>query len=358
MIQERLIPWQSLCVLGACGGLLLSLTGCPGPAVDDDDDPSPADIELVCDRDYYPAVKELVEGAEESIVAAQWEYFASPSTNRLIAILSEASERGVDVRVLLDEAMEENHTAVSRFQTYGVEAALDNSTNRKVHAKMLVVDGQRAIVGSTNWSWAALDDNRECNIVLRAGQGPAYLGSWFEQLWSDSSVRDAPSLSQDDGLPGRVFVNDDLLPLLLAKIDAAESSIDFTLYATYLQPDNLGAPSMQVFGALASAANRGLAVRGVADFTDWNPANNDSNQEAVSWLRERGIEMRWDDPESNMHAKIFRIDQGLQVQTANVSTSGFSTNHEAGVWTEDSTVISNAQDWFDGLWEESTHIRP
>jgi len=68
--------------------------------------------------------------------------------------------------------------------------------------------------------------------------------------------------------------------------------------------------------------------------------------------------MRWDDPDSNMHAKTFRIDGGLQVQSANVSSGGLSQNHEAGAWTDDAQILQDWQDWFDGLWEESTHIHP
>jgi len=338
--------------------LLFLPSGCDPIATDDDDDGPPADIELACDRDYYPAVRAVVEAAEERIDVAQWEFFSSTSTNRLVAILNNAVERGVDVRVLLDESFAQNETALQLFAAYGIEASLDSSTNRNVHVKMLVADGSSAVIGSTNWSSAALDDNRECNLVLRAGQAPHYFDAWFTQLWADSGGRDSPKLDQGEGVPGLGLINDDLLPHLLARIDEASEAIDFTLYATYLQPSNLSAPAMQVFSALADAAARGLPVRGVADFTDWNPGNNESNQEAVSWLRDRGVTMRWDDPDSNMHAKTFRIDGGLQVQSANVSSGGLSQNHEAGAWTDDAQILQDWQDWFDGLWEESTHIHP
>lgn len=336
---------------------LIAWVGC-GPVAQDDDDAQPPDIELSCDRDYYPAVRAIIEAAEQTIDVAQWEFFSSPSTNRLVAILNNAVERGVTVRVLLDESVEQNEGALQLFEAYGIEASLDSSTARAVHVKMIVADGSTVVVGSTNWSSAALDDNRECNIILRTGQGPLYFDAWFDQLWQDSGVRDVPVLDQGDGLPGLGIINDELLPHLLARINEADDSIDFTLYATYLQPNNPSAPAMQVFSALAAAASRGVTVRGVADFTEWNPGNNDSNQEAVTWLRDRGVTMRWDDPDTNMHAKTFRIDSGLQVQSANVSSGGLSQNHEAGIWTEDPQVLSDSGDWWDGLWETATHIRP
>jgi len=338
--------------------LLGVLSGCSGVPQDNDDDLPPADIELVCDRDYYPLLREMVESAEEHVEVAQWEFFSSPSTNRLIATLNNAVERGVPVRVLLDESIEANHTAIQAFETYGIEAKLDSSSNRRVHTKMVVVDSQTAIIGSTNWSGAALDSNRECNVIVRSGPTPSYFDAWFEQLWDDSGDRSSPDRDAGEEQLALALVNDDLLPQLLERIAAASQSIDFTLYATFLQPSNLSSPAMQVFSALAEAEARGVPVRGVADFTTWSPENNDSNQEAVSWLRDRGVEMRWDDPDANMHAKVFLIDEGTQVQTANISSSGLSQNHEGGVWSKDEGVRQAAQDWFEDLWGESTHIRP
>ncbi len=197
---------------------LLTLIGCDPIAQDDDDDGPPPDIELACDRDYYPAVRAVIEAAEQTIDVAQWEFFSSTSTNRLVAILNNAVERGVSVRVLFDESVEQNEGAVQLFEAYGIEASLDSSTSRAVHVKMIVADGHSAVVGSTNWSSAALDDNRECNLILRAGQAPLYFDTWFAQLWQDSGVREAPTLDQADGLPGLGLVNDDLLPHLLARI--------------------------------------------------------------------------------------------------------------------------------------------
>ncbi|MEE2829465.1 MAG: phospholipase D-like domain-containing protein [Myxococcota bacterium] len=315
-------------------------------------------MELICDRAYLPALEELVESATTQLDVAQWEFFPSLTTNALVPILGDAVDRGVHVRLLLDEAIEENEQAIDWFQGAGIDARLDNSSNHKVHAKLLIADGSTALVGSTNWSEAAIDRNQECNLLLREGGAPAYLDSWYQQVWEASDQRDSPALEQSDGAPATALVNDDLLPALVSRIEAANDSIDFTLYATYLQPDNPEAPAMQVFRALASAVGRGVEVRGVVDWSSWNPTNNESNEAAASWLSVRGVLIRWDDPSVNMHAKTFRIDEGLQVQTANISSSGFTSNHEAGAWTREEAPIADFREWFDGLWNSGTEAPP
>ena len=338
-------------VLIALGLLWLPATACdlaPGA------EPEPERVELVCDRDYMPALEILVDGATETLKVVQWEFFASHTTNDLIELLGDSAANGVEVQLLLDESIEENLQAVERFQNVGVDAQLDSSSSDNVHAKMIVADGTFAMLGSTNWSRAAIEDNRECNLIIREGGAPAFLDAWFDQLWSNSSDRTPADIEQADCAPAAAYVYDQILETLVPRIDAASSSIDFTLYATYLQPSNPDAPAMQVFRALTRATDRGVTVRGVADWSSWNPSNNASNDDAVDWLEDRGVEMRWDDPEVNMHAKAFRIDSGLQIQSANISTGGLSGNHEVAAWTMDSTALEDYSNWFEELWDTST----
>ena len=340
-------------------GLLAALVallaaGCTEP------EPEPAipSTELVCDRDYAPALSQLVEEAEEEILIAQWEFFEGSATDDVLDLLEEAADRGIQIRVLLDDALEENVEAVGWLEAVGVDARLDGSDDDKVHAKLVLADGDTAIVGSTNWSTAAIDYNAECNLLIRSDEAVSYLDAWFEGLWDHPEQRRSPDLGQAPEAETKALVDDDLLETLLELIDGAEQRIDFTLYATYLQPSNPSSPAMQVFSSLTQAAGRGVEVRGVADWSDWNPDNNETNAQAVDWLELRGVSMRWDVPGTNMHAKSFLVDQRLQVQSANISSSGLSYNHEAGALTRSEEVVSDFEDWFEALWAASTENGP
>jgi len=337
--------------------MLGTLWGC-GPSQSSELDEEPADSVLICDRSYEPTFQDLVENAEERIDIVQWELLDGVATDEVIELLGQAADRGIAVRVLLDEDIEENQQGVERLVARGVEARLDNHASARVHAKLVITDGEQALVGSTNWSTASIDYNLECNLRLRNTASASYLLAWVDQLWADSSQRQAPELKQADEDNHLVLVDDALLPHLLDRIEQASEHIDFTMYATYLQPDNITAPAMQVFSALAAAASRGVPVRGVADWSDWNPDNNESNQNAVAWLEMRGVDMRWELPDVLMHAKAFHIDHGLQIQTANVSSGGLAYNHEAGAWVTEPSVQDDFSQWFENLWTSSEDEAP
>ncbi len=351
-------PSSSTLVRGLVGLALLYavvLMGC-GPQDDDQDDNTveePPQVQLICDRSYLPALTNLVESAQEQITIAHWELFSGEATASVLNLLSEAVTRGVEVQVLLDDEIDENADGVEWMQGRGIDARIDFDQDTRLHGKMLIADRDLVLLGSTNWSNSSIRHNRECNLLAYRSQSATYLRSWFEGLLSDPGDREPPDLGQDSPEEFSALVDDQILEHLLQRLDAAQFQIDFTLYATYLQPTNLQAPAMKLFSALTEAAERGVAVRGVADWSDWNHDNNDSNRAAVQWLRARGVEMRWDEPDVTTHAKVFRIDDAVQVQSANVSSGGFRWNREVAGWTGDSSVVDDVAAWFEPLWDAS-----
>lgn len=84
---------------------------------------------------------------------------------QIIAALSSAEARGVDVRLIVNEGLdEEQQAAAVEMYAGGVEIRL--ASGLYIHAKLMLIDGRVAIVGSQNFTATSLDQNRELAMVL------------------------------------------------------------------------------------------------------------------------------------------------------------------------------------------------
>lgn len=117
----------------------------------------------------------LVASARRSI-AVYGEEMADPAVERL---LGRTARRHVVVRVLLPP--DANRPDVRRLRRAGVDVR--GLTAPYIHAKMVLVDGREALVGSINISTQSLDRNREVSVLLR-GRAVGILQATFQRDWS------------------------------------------------------------------------------------------------------------------------------------------------------------------------------
>lgn len=142
------------------------------------------DSELILSPGSRVALAQLMKRARRSIDVYA-EEIADPQLDRLLIVL----HRRVRVRVLL----------ASTYRSSGLEQLLAGGVAVRglqypyVHAKMLLVDGHAAFVGSENLSPTSLDSNRELGILLR-GRTVARASSVFDLDWSRATVRPASTV--------------------------------------------------------------------------------------------------------------------------------------------------------------------
>ena len=102
--------------------------------------------------------------------------------------LSNAARRGVQVKVILPLARsgtsDSNSQGINTIKQDGVQVKED--TRLYMHAKIIVVDGRKAFVGSENISMQSLDKNRELGILVADGGVLATLQQTFQLDWNDS----------------------------------------------------------------------------------------------------------------------------------------------------------------------------
>lgn len=161
----------------------------------------PAKVKDISDRAYEPAVIELLDGAKKSIVVSM--YFLSIGTKYnnpmrlLLNDIVEARERGVEVTVYLNtrfKGMEVGDTKVT--ESPAVKILEDAgciihfiSYYRRLHDKLIIVDGRYVVEASTNWSISALRDNYESATLI---DSPGLATIKLARLASITKPRDSP----------------------------------------------------------------------------------------------------------------------------------------------------------------------
>ena len=152
------------------------------------------DAQLITDNQYVQTAQKMIRESKKSIHVIMFEmafYDKQPNTpsNLLIKELIEAKKRGVKVEVILevregeDRTTKRNHRTGKILSEEGVTVIYD-SLSKTTHAKVLVVDGQFALLGSTNWTYDALTNNHEVSVLLRSKEVAKELVDYFNRVKS------------------------------------------------------------------------------------------------------------------------------------------------------------------------------
>ncbi len=128
----------------------------------------------------------LITSAQHSLIIEAEELY---DTNIQQAIASDA-QRGVQVQVILPTPQSQpdsNSTGITTIKNAGAQVKEDPQLI--MHAKMLVVDGNKAFVGSENFSTPSLDNNRELGLQFADPAIITTLQQTFQQDWNISQSK-------------------------------------------------------------------------------------------------------------------------------------------------------------------------
>ena len=134
------------------------------------------DVKPIPNQLYYPAVHELMTKAEKSIHIVMFEMFYYPKypeslENQLVQDLIDAHKRGVNVEVILEQGTFGRITRRNKreggfmLSRAGVKVYFDSLT-KTTHDKLIIVDERYTVIGSTNWSYYALEKNNEASVLI------------------------------------------------------------------------------------------------------------------------------------------------------------------------------------------------
>lgn len=192
-MRKKRIKSMAKRILGVVFLVLGCAVFCPQPSL-----PLPAeDVQWVTNDQYFHIAQKLIKEAKSSIHVMMFEmgfYEEHPNTpsNLLIRDLIEAKKRGVKVEVILDVKDEEDRTGKRNRQSGkilsqgGVEVTYD-PLFKTTHAKVIIVDSQTTLLGSTNWTYYALTTNNEVSVLIRSKEAAKDLIDYFYRVRSTGS---------------------------------------------------------------------------------------------------------------------------------------------------------------------------
>ena len=270
----------------------------------------------------------------------------------LAAELLDAHRRGVTVRVIADlEASEvpDNAAVLNELLAAKIPVFLGKSQrNSKIHTKFAIVDNQRVLTGSANWTGRGMTANAEDILAINdpdlaaqytqafelhiplaitkekiqpkdEGRRPATRNTVTEKILTPSLAR--PFRFTLDAPPEVFFSPRERPPEKITQdIQAAQHTITVLMYEFHDQ---------DLREQLARAAERGINVRILFDY---NGVNTDIALERLRALAARGITIAiYKHPEdaASMHLKAAVIDNAIVwTGSANWSRGAFYGNFE------------------------------
>jgi cardiolipin synthase len=308
-------------------------------------------VEVIRNHWFFDAVEREIHSARRSVHLENFLWKDGTVSARVSAALAEAARRGVEVRVLLDAMGGRRMAASTRQQLRDAGCRLVffhrwSARNLGVlsdrdHRKLLIVDGERGLVGGHCYTDAWLGDHNispELNaydVSVRV-TGPIVhsLQAAFSENWA--------------GETGELFAGDGVFPSLRATGAVA-------MHAAFSKPER-SAPAVKILhhaaicmarrriwiqnpyfipkpeaiDAFGAAVNRGVDVRVLMpsiDATD-NPIVNLASRRNFGKLLRCGVHI-FEYEKGLLHQKVMTVD-GLwsAVGSSNFDDRSFDTNDE------------------------------
>ncbi len=253
------------------------------------------------------------------------------SDDEVIAGLKAAVDRGVRVRVILEEhpfgggGGQDDRAA--ELQQAGMELRWSSNRFRFSHAKYAVVDRQTALILNQNLTVSSFEGNREFGIVTTVGDDVGEAQAIFDADWEELPPRGPFDL---------VVSPDNSRAELREMIGTATQSLD--LYAEVMRDP-------AIVGTLTEAEGRGVAVRLLLTDED-----DEGNLEAAARLAAAGVEVRLVD-RLYIHAKLVLADgRRVFVGSQNFTATSLDANRELGLIASEPALVDRAEIIFARDW--------
>ncbi len=297
-----------------------------------------------CDTTVCREVLGQINSANSSIDMVLFGWDEVPALTNAI---KNAMTRGVKVRLVYDEGAggTEYYNDTAKLAALIPDSVSDRSGSKTetailMHNKFMVIDNQKVITGSMNFSRTGFSGFNANNLlIINSSQIAQQFTNEFEQMYSGKFHTRKSRGDSSSGTIQAYFSPQDkiIYNQVIPRINVAKSYI-------YLPAFIITHADMAQ--ALISAKNRGVNVKIIIDAT--NPTGKGSQ---ISKLRAAGIPVKTENYAGKMHSKTIIIDDKyLIIGSMNFSKSGENKNDENVVILEDSRLARHYRGYFEYLW--------
>jgi cardiolipin synthase len=301
---------------------------------------------LIDGEEAYPAMLVAIRRAQESINISSYIFDADGIGAEFVAHLVEASERGVEVRVMID-ALGEKYSRISPHKSFhGTHVRFERYLplqhgayiNLRNHRKLLILDGREAFTGGMNISdrhlVASTPVGKAVHDVHFCVQGPivadlqrAFLEDWF---FVTGARLDTPLFFPTIEPCGNALIrsisdgpNKDIRKLeqiIMGALSCARDQI--SIMTPYFIPDRA------MTSALITTALRGVKVRILLPGYNNLPFVHWASRSLLWELIANDISVFYQ-PAPFVHTKLMLVDQvWALVGSANLDTRSLRLNFE------------------------------
>jgi hypothetical protein len=225
---------------------------------------------------YAEKMLELISGAQHSLyIQLQYIHPSNQAEEAAFTALLNAvaarSDAGVDVRIILSQW--QNSQWMERLQAAGIDTRLVR-IQQGVHNKGFVVDHQRVVVSSQNWSGAGVLQNRDAGVIIDNATIARYFETIFLHDWDNVAVGQGGRLgvTARDAAVAEVFGWED---------DPGDHEPPLVPPELRPVPDLTLAPLRLAIPGISAPPPRGYAP-GTAEFRYWSAAEA-AARGAVFW---------------------------------------------------------------------------
>lgn len=311
-------------------------------------------VRAVLNREYLPAVLEMIRGAKKSVHVIQYEWIRFGAVVDIERELIKAEKRGVKVSILLDDSVSATKKMIGLLTRDGFDVKLDETAefrepgDKTTHAKAILVDGEKLILGSTNFSDKAIGENNEANIYMESGEaGKAFL-SYFDQLRKNAEREPVAGPCHMDGVD--VIFNRQYLPTVHPLFRNAKKRIFVALYGINIGPPHSAA--RELIDDLKQAHDRGVDVRVMIDRStgEFSDKTMEINVEAREYFDKLGIPVKFDSTDVITHAKILVADDAAVVGGTNWGHGPLELYNDCNAVVRRPDVVKKLSGAFLNIW--------